>query len=141
MAKEQLEGMTIGRVAGVVGVAATTLRFYEREGILAPSGRTAKGYRLYDNEAVRRLEFIRAAQAVGFTLDDIRSLLNVSGASSCDEVQRLIEHRLADVDRKLADLTHVRDTLAGALGRCRAAQDGCPVLDELSPATESTRVT
>ncbi len=138
MAKEQVKGMTIGRVAGVVGVAATTLRFYEREGILAPSGRTAKGYRLYDDGAVRRLEFIRAAQAVGFTLDDIRSLLQVDGESSCQDVQRLIEHRLADVDRKLADLTTVRETLAGALDRCRESNQGCPVLADLN-THETTR--
>ena len=67
--------LTIGQVARATGVAATTLRYYEREGILTPTVRNGAGYRLYDAQAVERLQFLRSAQAVGFTLDDIRTLL------------------------------------------------------------------
>ena len=123
--------MTIGEVARAVGVAATTLRYYEREGILMPSGRTAKGYRLYDGEAVRRLEFIRAAQTVGFTLVDIQALLGLTVDTACTEVQALIERRLTDVDRKLDDLRQVRATLGDALERCRTCKRGCLVLADL----------
>ena len=123
--------LTIGEVARAVGVATTTLRYYEREGLLSPTDRSRAGYRLYDDEAVQRLEFIRAAQAVGFTLDDIRALLELNGDSSCQQVQALIERRLAEVDEKLADLARVRSTLADALHRCLGSKKGCAVVADL----------
>lgn len=131
--------MTIGAVAQAVGVAATTLRFYEREGILSPSGRTPKGYRLYDAAAVTRLEFIRASQAVGFTLDDIRTLLNLDAGTSCKDVKFLIEHRLTEIDEKLANLRYVRGALADALERCQSSRKGCPVLTDLKSTRQRRR--
>lgn len=131
MRMENAERLTIGEVAQAAGVAATTLRYYEREGLLSPSDRTRAGYRLYDDSAVERLEFIRAAQAVGFTLDDIRALLQLNGDSPCKQVQALIERRLAEVDEKLADLRRVRATLANALERCRKSKKGCAVVADL----------
>lgn len=122
---------TIGEVARAAGVAATALRYYEREGLLAPTDRTRAGYRLYDEEAVRRLEFIRAAQAVGFTLGDIRALLELNGNLPCKQVQALIERRLAEVDEKLANLRRVRSTLTDALQRCRKSKKGCAVVADL----------
>lgn len=122
---------TIGVVAQAAGVATTTLRYYEREGLLSPTDRSRAGYRLYDDGAVQRLAFIRAAQAVGFTLNDIRALLQLDGDSPCREVQSLIERRLAEVDEKLADLTRVRSTLADALQRCRKSKKGCAVVADL----------
>ena len=114
-----------------MGVATTTLRYYERAGLLSPTDRSRAGYRFYDDEAVHRLEFIRAAQGVGFTLGDIRALLELSGDSSCKQVQSLIERRLADVEQKLADLTRVRSALGDALQRCRDSKKGCAVLADL----------
>jgi MerR family mercuric resistance operon transcriptional regulator len=131
MATENAERLTIGEVAQAAGVAATTLRYYEREGLLSPTDRSRAGYRLYDDGAVERLEFIRAAQAVGFTLDDIRALLELNGDSPCKEVQALIERRLTEVDVKLADLNRVRSTLADALQRCRKSKKGCAVVADL----------
>lgn len=131
LAQKPRDQMTIGEVAAAMGIAATTLRYYEREGILAPTCRTRKGYRLYDVEAVRRLEFIRSAQASGFTLDDIRALLQLDANTSCREVRGMIERRLADVDTKLVDLNRVRTALADALDRCRRSKQGCAVLGDL----------
>jgi MerR family transcriptional regulator, mercuric resistance operon regulatory protein len=131
MKPDSAERLTIGTVAQAAGVAATTLRFYEREGLLSPTGRSSAGYRLYDDGAVARLEFIRAAQAVGFTLEGIRALLQLSGDSPCKQVQSLIERRLAEVDEKLADLRRVRSTLADALERCRRSKKGCAVVADL----------
>lgn len=135
MIQKASELLTIGEVADAVGVAATTLRYYEREGILTPSSRTEKGYRLYDEEALHRLQFIRAAQAVGFTLDDIRALMMLSSDTSCKEVQSLIERRLHDVEQKLDDLRRVRTALSTALNRCRKSKRGCAVLTDLRTAT------
>ena len=79
------ELMTIGEVARAVGVATPTLRYYEQEGLLSPTTRSRAGYRLYDAQAIEQLRFIRSAQAVGFTLDDIRTLLSLDAgnAKSC----------------------------------------------------------
>lgn len=123
--------MTIGKAAVAVGVATTTLRYYEREGLLYPANRSKSGYRVYDAQAVERLQFIRAAQAIGFTLHNIRALLRLDGDTPCREVQKLIERRLSDVDAKLADLQRVRTTLADALQRCRKSKKGCPLVADL----------
>lgn len=131
MRTENAERRTIGKVAQAAGVATTTLRYYEREGLLSPTDRSRAGYRLYDDGAVQRLDFIRAAQAVGFTLDDIRALLQLNGDSPCKQVQALIERRLADVDQRLADLRRVRSTLDDALERCRKSKKGCAVVADL----------
>lgn len=128
--------MTIGQVAQATGVATTTLRYYEREGILAPKVRNGAGYRFYDAQAVEWLEFIRSAQAVGFSLDDIRTLLDLEkqGHKTCQaDVQRLLVQRLAEVDEKLRDLKRVRGALGRALDRCRNSSGECAVLSELRP--------
>ena len=131
MAQRGGRQMTIGQVAAAVGVAATTLRFYEREGILAPALRSKSGYRLYDESAVERLAFIRSAQAVGFTLEDIRALLQLDARVSCKDVQSVIERRLADVNARLADLRRVRGALSDAMQRCRKSKKGCAILVDL----------
>jgi len=120
--------MTIGRAAETLGVPVSTLRYYEREGLVTPPERSSSGYRLYDQAAVERLAFIRSAQAVGFTLEDIRELLRLDEDSSCKDVQRLLNHRLAEVESKLADLKRVRNALSGALEQCRKSRRGCGVL-------------
>lgn len=115
----------------MAGVAAPTLRYYEQQHILAPTARSRAGYRLYDAGAVERLAFIRAAQAVGFTLDDIRALLMLDEDPPCEQVRTLIERRLGEVDEKLADLKRVRVALADALQRCRGSNKTCAVVAEL----------
>lgn len=133
------KGMTIGRVAKAAGVPATTLRYYEREGLLQAPVRTAAGYRMYDDQAVERLRFIRAAQAVGFTLDDIRTLLQLDSRESCGDVQKLLERRVGEVDRKMAELKYVRTALGKALRRCEQAKRDCPVLVNLGEQSRRGR--
>lgn len=126
--------MSIGQVARTAGVAATTLRYYEREGVLSPSGRSEAGYRLYDRRAVEQLAFIRSAQAVGFTLEDIRMLLDLNGDQkkpAKKEVQALIEKRLGEVEQKMKDLKRVSAALGEALAKCRQSEGACPVLTDL----------
>ncbi len=126
------QGMTIGRTAKAAGVPATTLRYYEREGLLEAPVRTTAGYRMYDDQAVERLRFIRAAQAVGFTLDDIRKLLQLDSGESCGDVQKLLERRIGEVDRKMAELKYVRTALGKALKQCEKSDRNCPILINLS---------
>ena len=122
---------TIGRIADAVGVPTSTLRYYEREGLLKPAGRSASGYRLYDPAATEQLRFIRTAQSVGFSLDDIKALLSLDERTSCTKVQDMIKDRLGEVARRIAELKSVERTLTQALNRCRKSQEGCPVLGDL----------
>lgn len=134
MAETKRDLMSIGQVARAAGVAATALRYYEREGVLLPTVRSGTGYRLYDSRAVEQLEFIRAAQAVGFTLDDIRVLLDVDSEQrrTCrKEVQGLIEKRLGEVEQKMKDLRRVRAALSESLQKCKGSDGDCPVLKKL----------
>ncbi len=130
------EMMTIGQVARSIGVPATTLRYYEREALLTPTARNAAGYRFYDPQAIRRIEFIRSAQSVGFTLNDIRALLQIEGRAPCKQVRKLLEHRLAEMDLKIAELTRVRAALNNAKNRCRTSGKSCDVLTDLWSMTK-----
>jgi MerR family mercuric resistance operon transcriptional regulator len=122
---------TIGQVAKAAGVATSTVRYYERAGLLRPTARSAANYRLYTPEDLQRLRFVRAAQATGFTLEDVTHLLR---PSSCHRVQRLIEDRLARVEARMKELRQVRRVLWQSLEECRAheATGRCAVVAELS---------
>lgn len=127
---------TIGELAKVVDVPTSTLRYYERAGILRPSGRSAGNYRVYSEAEVERLRFIRAAQATGFTLDDIKALLR---PSACAKVQGLIEQRLEQVAARMAELRRVQRVLKGALNECLGHEESgrCRVIENLSAAAGS----
>ncbi len=133
--------MTIGGVAETLGIATSTLRYYERVGLLVPTSRSRAGYRMYSAEDVDRGRFIRSAQAAGFALEDIRVLLSLrldDPAACKGTVQGLIDQRLEDVDKKLANLERVREALLQARQRCRSSKGECMVLRDLSPP-KSTR--
>ncbi len=128
--------MTIGEAAKAAGVAATTLRYYEREGLVKPTARSAAGYRLYDGEVAERLRFIRSAQAIGFTLEDIGLLLELQRGDRrrCQsKVQTVLEARFKEVEQKLKDLRRVRVALRNALEQCRSSSGECAVLEDLTP--------
>ena len=127
----------IGELAESAGIATSAVRFYERQHLLEPEDRSDGNYRLYGEAARQRLRFIRAAQAAGFTLADIRALLDLSDGSRapCPEVQRLIEGRLAHVAEQMAHLWHVDAVLKRGLEVChradRSGGGGCRVMDSL----------
>lgn len=123
--------LTIGELARAAEVPTSTVRFYEREGLLQPSGRSASNYRLYAHEDLERLRFIRAAQATGFTLGDVKALLR---PAPCGKVQSLIENRLDEVSRRMAELRHVKRVLERSLRTCQehAPSGRCKVVDDLS---------
>jgi MerR family mercuric resistance operon transcriptional regulator len=130
---------TIGQLAISAGLPTSTLRYYERAGLLKPTGRSEGNYRLYGEEALERLRFIRAAQATGFTLDDVTLMLGHrhASATSCREVQGLIENRLLEIKRRMKDLRHVERVLRSALDACREteAPGHCELIDRLSQAS------
>jgi MerR family mercuric resistance operon transcriptional regulator len=128
--------LTIGELARAAGVPTSTVRYYEREGILKPRARSYSNYRLYSQEDVHRLRFIRAAQATGFTLQDVTELLR---PAHCHRVQDLIEARLQTVSARLRELRHVQRVLRASLRACREhEQTGrCQVIDSLSAASRT----
>jgi MerR family Zn(II)-responsive transcriptional regulator of zntA len=127
---------TISQLAKSAGVPTSTIRYYERAGLLRPTSRSRGGnYRLYDDDAFDRLRFIRAAQATGLTLGDVATLLEHHHGSpaSCREVRDLIERRLDDVKQRMKDLQLVKRVLTSALDTCQTTEptDPCKVLDQL----------
>jgi DNA-binding transcriptional MerR regulator len=116
--------MRIGEIADQSGVPTKTIRFWEAEGLLPPPARTASGYRDYQPADTDRIRFIRHAQASGLRLDEIRQVLDISDAGQppCQHVQDLVHQRLADVDARIAELTHARRVLRDLAARA-AAQD------------------
>ena len=128
--------LTIGKLASAAGVGVETIRFYEREGLLKPSARSASNYRLYSEEDLERLRFIRAAQATGFTLGDVKALLR---PAACGKVQSLIEHRLDEVARRMAELRHVKRVLERSLRTCQehAPSGRCKVVEDLSSSARA----
>jgi MerR family mercuric resistance operon transcriptional regulator len=130
-----LEQYTIGQLARAAEVPTSTVRYYERVGLLTPDDRSIGNYRLYDARSLSRLRFIRAAQRIGFTLEDVRQLLSIQdeGGLACREVQEIITRRVAEIDSRLRDLRHVRRVLQDALRRCRESESRgrCHVMGRL----------
>lgn len=126
---------TIGQLAHAAEVPTTTVRYYERIGLLQPEDRSYGGnYRLYGDASLRRLMFIRAAQAIGFKLEDVKALLGDGDSyPCCGDVQQLIEERLADIERRLGDLRQVRRVLRQSLNECRqgSPRKRCHVVEKL----------
>ena len=110
--------MRIGELSEMAGVPTKTIRFYEEIGLLPPADRTPSGYRDFGEETAGRLGFIRAAQAVGLTLGEIRSVVGLRdrGETPCEHVLELIEARAEDLDRRIAELEALRSEL-GRLAR------------------------
>lgn len=107
----------IGEVAKQAGVGVETLRFYERSGLLERPARTEGGYRLYDAQALGLLEFIKRAQTLGFTLEEIKRIIAESrtGKKPCAEVRQIMRHRLAELDERLKLLQQHRQDIAQTL--------------------------
>jgi len=128
-----MDSIGIGTLAKRAGVGIDTVRYYERAGLLAPSRRLASGYRRYTALELSRLRFIRRAQALGFTLSEVRDLLALSAKRDVARVKRSAQSKLEDVDRKIAALQKIREGLATLVAACpghgRAAD--CPILRAL----------
>lgn len=130
--------MTIGELATAARVNAQTVRYYERRGILAEPPRTDSGYRQYEPEALARLRFIKRAQELGFTLEDIRELLElrVEDPAACPMVQAKTQTKLEKVQRKIRELERMERVLDQLAASCaaREATAECPILEMLVEA-------
>ena len=124
---------TIGRVAQEAGVNVETVRYYQRIGLLAAPARPLGGVRRYPEETVARLRFIRRAQRLGFSLDEIRNLLVLNDSVHCREARSLAAQKLALVESRITDLRALRGRLRELVAACDAGATGaCPILDTLS---------
>lgn len=126
--------MSIGQLAQQAGVGVDTVRYYERKQLLSPAGRRASGYRHYGDTELKRLRFIRRAKELGFTLADIRELLSLSEQRSVPKIKRAAEARLADIERRVAELQRIRDGLRTLVSACpgHGRADACPILNALN---------
>jgi MerR family copper efflux transcriptional regulator len=129
-----MQTLTIGQVAKASGVGVETIRFYEREGLIAEPSRRASGYRQYSFEAVRRVRFVRRAKELGFTLREIGELLSLREQSSKPrgEVRALADAKITSINERIRDLERIRrvlETLSQAC--CGPGTTECPILDAL----------
>lgn len=139
-----MDSVTIGQLAKAAEVGVETVRFYEREGLLAPPPRKRSGYRQYPPEAIARVRFIRRAKDLGFTLKEILELLElrIDPDRSCADVRALAKAKIADVDVKLADLVRIKSALETLARACRGKgpTSECPILDAIvAPEAEHAK--
>jgi MerR family mercuric resistance operon transcriptional regulator len=129
---QRVSALTVSQLARACGIGVETVRYYQREGLLRRPrdvGRPGAGIRHYDAQDVRRLGFIRAAQAAGFRLKEIARLLELEATDERAEVRALSRRRVAALDAQIAAMTRARDALARLADSCERGGDGpCPVL-------------
>lgn len=130
-----MQGLTISKLAQEAGVNVETIRFYQRRGLLAEPDRPLRGIRRYGQADVARMLFIKAAQRIGFTLDEVAQLLQLDDGTQCSDARAIAERKLADVRKRLADLQRIEGVLTQLVGRCatRRGKVRCPLIDALQP--------
>jgi MerR family mercuric resistance operon transcriptional regulator len=137
--------MTIGTVARLAGVGVETVRFYERAGLIEGPQPPQFGYRQYPPDVVKRIQFIRRAKEVGFSLKEIHTLLalRLAPGTTCSDVRRQAEAKITEIEGKIADLARMKHALIQVAGLCSGAGplSDCPILDALDTASASERAT
>jgi len=130
-----MSGLTIGRLAKQVGLGIETVRFYERQGLIEPPPRTDSNYRIYPEEEVARLRFIKKAKSLGFTLNEIKELMFVRHdphATKADIKSRTLA-KIEDIEEKIGDLTRIKTALEHLASSCdgHGSLEECPILKAL----------
>jgi len=128
--------LTIGELAASAGVNVETIRFYQRKGLLAEPERLYGTIRRYGDAQVRRVRFVKSAQRLGFSLDEVAELLRLEDGAHCREARGLAEHKLVSVREKLGDLHQIESVLSSLVENCRAARGtiSCPLIAALHEA-------
>jgi MerR family mercuric resistance operon transcriptional regulator len=128
-----MEGLKRGELAKKAGVNITTLRYYEKNGLLQKPRRTSKNYRIYSNDAYHRIRFIKSFQEFGFSLEEIKNLIRFqsSPAARCEDVLRIIKSKIIELDSKIRTLQLMKKALAKLGARCpgKGPASDCPVFE------------
>ena len=131
-----MQTLKTGELAQRANVNVETLRFYERKGLLPEPPRRTSGYREYPPESVEQVRFIKRAQQLGFSLQEIKELLmlRVQPGTTCGDVRNRAEQKVVDVQQKIADLKGIEKALRKLIGSCsgRGPASNCPILDHLT---------
>lgn len=129
-----MTSLTISQLAKRADVPIDTIRYYERERLIAEPPRRPSGYRQYPLEMVQRLRFIRRAKALGFTLEEIADLLALSSKRNVAAVKRSAQEKLAVIDARIAELSRIRDGLSKLIDNCpgHGKAENCPILAALN---------
>lgn len=132
------EGLTIGAFARAAGVNVETIRFYQRKGLLLEPDKPSGSIRRYGEADVTRVRFVKSAQRLGFSLDEIADLLRLEDGTHCDAASSLAEHKLGDIQDKLADLQRMEAVLAELVCAChsRRGSVSCPLIASLQRGEE-----
>ncbi|MCH7726571.1 MAG: heavy metal-responsive transcriptional regulator [Planctomycetes bacterium] len=135
-----MKPLTIGQVAKSAGVGIETIRFYEREKVLKKPGRSAAGYRLYEEDVIAQLQFVRRAKELGFTLKEIRELLSLrlDPTTTCADVKSRAEAKIDDIQEKIRTLQRMKKALVKVTEACsgHGGTSECPILEALDPKKE-----
>jgi MerR family mercuric resistance operon transcriptional regulator len=125
--------LTIARLAAAAGVNVETVRFYQRKKLMREPPRPQGGVRHYRESDVARLRFIKAAQRIGFTLEEVRELLRLDDGTRCAEARKIAEHKLTDIRARIADLARMEVALTMLVAQCGAAKGkvACPLIASL----------
>ncbi len=129
--------MRIGELSKSTGFQVETLRYYEKQGLITPVSRTEAGYRQYDQESLKQLQFVRKAKSVGFSLNEITELLTLRverDNHSCGDVKSIAEKKITNIDKKINELTEMRDALYKITEACCGGVEpatSCTILNAL----------
>ena len=137
-----MDVLTIGRLAKQACVNRETVRYYERRRLLQRPSRSAAGYRVFSDDAVRRLRFIRHAKMLGFSLEEIKDLLalRIHSIDTCERVRERTQTKIADIEGKIETLQRMKDSLSELITACsrRRKTDECPILNCLDANGDPT---
>ncbi|MGH8503876.1 MAG: Hg(II)-responsive transcriptional regulator [Gammaproteobacteria bacterium] len=132
-----IQGLSIGRLARAAGVSVETIRYYQRRGLLEQPGKPLGGHRRYAGEAIKRVRFIKRAQQLGFTLEEVNGLLRLEDGQSCRDTRLLAEQKLEQIETRIGDLNRMRRTLKDLIAQCAQGKRprSCPIIATLSADT------
>jgi len=130
----EMEHYKVGDIAEKVGVNVETLRYYEKIKIMPKPKRMESRYRIYDELDLKRLLFIKRAKELGFTLKEIKELLNlkIESTATCGDVKHLAEHKLTDIEERIKDLKNIKNVLIKLVNQCvceEVSTEECPILE------------
>ena len=130
----------IGEVTKLTGMSADTLRYYEKFGLLANISRNESGIRQYDDKDISRLKFIKRAQSMNFSLDEIKKLLSMreDPQHAKNSVRQLTADKLKDIESQVTELTTLQNELRLLLNLCRGSEEGCPIIDDIDDDNTSS---